>query len=279
MPKRAESSHAKRDFGGLRQPFYVYQFSAVHPVHAVNLRADNPSINIFIAYMVCLNYNPSSMKPSPLRSPVAVLRHFCGPREGSPMYQQEFADMIGCSRIYLQKIEQTPRHGGQKLSEKLAYRIFHETGISLDWLLAGNPKSPPLSARGEPYTRKLFAEAQAEKQYFDQQHPFFRNTNAIGFCAQLIAILENANAKKNYYMAAYKVCKALDSLRDEFGQDEQVYPVNNPSGHVHVVRDTAARAVLKSLITEAEQFDRRFDAFRIAQKKQSSPQRRKKKRA
>jgi len=83
----------------------------------------------------------SIIKPSPLRHPVAIVRQICR------LYQKEFAQLIGCSRIYLQKIEQTPQHGGQRLSEKLATRISHETGVSLTWLLTGDPNLPAVSGR------------------------------------------------------------------------------------------------------------------------------------
>ena len=160
------------------------------------------------------------MKPSALRHPVAVLRNICG------LYQKEFAELIGCSRIYLQKIEQTPQHYGQRLSEKLAQRIFHETGISLAWLLNGDPSAPPISANGEPYTRETFQRNQAHKIFYDRPNPFFFRNDALGFCARLIAILESAAKRREYFMAAYKVDAALKSLRREFGKDEEAYPTD-----------------------------------------------------
>src|ERR1700676_5208429 len=91
------------------------------------------------------------MKPSALRHPLAVLRQICG------MYQQQFADEIAqCSRVYLQKIEQTPNHGGQKISEALAMRVAHETGVAVSWLLASDPSTPPLDGAGKPYTSASF---------------------------------------------------------------------------------------------------------------------------
>ena len=212
------------------------------------------------------------MKPSPLRHPVAIVRQICR------LYQKEFAELIGCSRIYLQKIEQTPQHGGQRLSEKLATRISHETGISLAWLLTGDPNLPAVSGRGEPYTHQIYEHAQAEKKWFDQPQPYFRRNSALGFCAQLVAILESANAQKKYFMAEYKVGKALESLRNEFGQDLQLYP------------DTRARAVMfypavKILRKLRDHGQKQIDegkqqpAALKARRKRASSQRQKKKRA
>jgi len=160
------------------------------------------------------------MRRSFHRHPVAILREKCG------LYQKEFADLIGCSRINLQKIEnycqrseQTPKRRGQPLSQKLAQRIFHETGISLDWLRAGDPSAPPVSGRGEPYTLETFQRAQAEKKYFDRPHPWFQNNDALKCCARVVAILQSASKGNAYYMAMWKLGAALDALQKEFGQE------------------------------------------------------------
>ena len=158
------------------------------------------------------------MKPSTLRHPVAVLRKICD------LYQKEFADKIGCSRIYVQKIEQTPKHGGQKLSSKLAQRIFHETGVSLDWLLGGDPSAPPVSAKGEPYTRGTYKNAQAQKIYRDRPKDWNFSTDFLSMAARLRSILASATGRDGkqrpaYFMAAYETRKFLDELAKEYGED------------------------------------------------------------
>ena len=160
------------------------------------------------------------MRRSYHRHPVAILREKCG------LYQKEFADLIGCSRINLQKIEnycqrseQTPKRRGQPLSQKLAQRIFHETGISLDWLRAGDPSPPCVSGRGEPYTEEIYHRAQAEKKYYDRPHPWFQNNDALKCCARVVAILQSASKGNAYYMAMWKLGAALDALQKEFGQE------------------------------------------------------------
>jgi transcriptional regulator with XRE-family HTH domain len=158
------------------------------------------------------------VKPSTLRHPVAVLRKICG------LYQKEFADKIGCSRIYVQKIEQTPEHGGQKLSSKLAQRIFHETGVSLDWLLGGDPSAPPVSAKGEPYTRETYKKAQAQKIYSDRPKDWSFSMDFLSMAARLRSILANATGRDGkhrpaYFMAAYETRKFLDGLAKNYGED------------------------------------------------------------
>lgn len=123
--------------------------------------------------------------------------------------------------------------GRLKLGQELATKMFHETGISPVWLLNGDPTTPPVAANGEPYTRAKFERAQAVRIHHDQPHPIFRNNDAVGFCARLIAILERAAERKDYYMAFYKINAALDSLRDEFGMDEKLYQHTGPL-HVNI---------------------------------------------
>jgi hypothetical protein len=110
-------------------------------------------------------------------------------------------------------------HKGQSLSQRLAQRIFHETGVSLDWLRAGDPSAPPVSGRGEPYTLEIFQRAQAEKKYFDRPHPWFQNNDALKCCARVVAILQSASKRNAYYMAMWKLGAALDALQKEFGHE------------------------------------------------------------
>jgi transcriptional regulator with XRE-family HTH domain len=208
---------------------------------------------------------------------VARLRAFLNKSE--KFDQAQFAKMIGCSVCKLQNIET----GRTKLDEELATKLLTETHISPEWLLTNDPKAPLVSANGEPYTVEMFDRAQAEKKkekgFFFQGHPYFRLTNAIGFCAQLVAILESAKAQKKYYMAAYKVGKALDSLRNEFGQNLQIYPVIHSP---HLVIHASALEILRQLLNlgqkEVDKSNQRR-ATLMARTKRSSSQQRKKKRA
>jgi hypothetical protein len=139
----------------------------------------------------------------------------------------------------------------------MATKMFHETGISIDWLLAGDPNAPAVAANGEPYTKEIYDEVQSNKLAFDQPHEWFRHTDELGFCAQLVAILENANAQKNYYLAACEIGEALESLRKKFAPDLSAQRPAPP----------AAAAAFKPLI----QFGENFAAeLKKRQKKQSS---------
>jgi hypothetical protein len=91
-------------------------------------------------------------------------------------------------------------------------------------------------------------------------------------------------------MAAYKVGKALDSLRNEFGQNQQIYPVTNSSG----VAYAPALEILGQLFDQGQkQVDESNQRLAVnsgyyvvkggtvvmARRKQPSSQQRKKKRA
>ena len=217
-----------------------------------------------------MRYNIWQMSRSTKKSTLAVLREIIGINAG------QMGKRLGCSRHTINSIE----INRIALGEERATKLFTETQISPDWLLANDPKAPPVSAKGERYTREIFERAQAENQkgFFEQGHPYFRRTNTIGFCAQLVAILESASAQKKYFMAAYKVGKALDSLRDEFGQNLQIYPVTHSSLVIH----PPALEILGQLLDvgqkELDKSNQRLAAL-MARRKRPSSQRQKKKRA
>lgn len=184
------------------------------------------------------------MRTSSRRTTAAVLRQILGIKDF------EMAEILGRSKYTIHNIES----GRLELSHSLATKMFHETGISLDWLLNEDPNAPPISGRGEQYTKEIFEKAQAEKIYYDQPHPLSRNTDELGSCARLIAILESASAHENYYMALYKVRTALDSLQGEFGMDESLYRYAGP----HHVNNGMAVTLLKRILSRDKQLEDRI---------------------
>ena len=94
-----------------------------------------------------------SRKARTLKHPLAVLRKMLG------LGQQRLAEMTGRSRIGIQRVER----GTLPLSEKLAERISHETWVSAQWLMDGNPEAAPwlrnhtdIPYRKEHYERLRF---------------------------------------------------------------------------------------------------------------------------
>jgi plasmid maintenance system antidote protein VapI len=199
------------------------------------------------------------------KTTTAVLREILGIKDF------EMAEKMGRSVHTIRSLES----GRLKLGGELATKMVHETGISSVWLLNGDPTAPAVSANGEPYTRAKFEEAQAEKIYYDQPHPGSRKMVELGWSARLVAILESACARKNYYMALYKANAALDSLQREFGIDEKLY--QHEDDFSHVVNHSMARELFKTLLARGnKQFEEQIK-FRRATSKEKSKQLSKKK--
>jgi transcriptional regulator with XRE-family HTH domain len=175
------------------------------------------------------------------KTPAAVLRKILR------ITDHEMADKLKRSVHTIRSIES----GRLKLTRELATKMFHETGISPDWLLNGDPTAPPISASGQEYKREEYDRAQARKIHYDQPHPIFRNNDALGVCARLIAILESASAGKDYYMALYKVHTALDSLQGEFGIDEKAYQHSGP----HSMNATMAVRLFKQVLARHKELE------------------------
>jgi transcriptional regulator with XRE-family HTH domain len=154
------------------------------------------------------------MRPSPHRHTLAVLRTFLG------LTQKEMADLAECSRPTIQAIEL----GKLQLSEKLAKRIEHETGIGLEWLLAGDPTVPPQRIGGIPYSKSVFDSYQASKmrRHSDPNDRHYMH----GFMA--VALLEISNMVLQCYEAGnldlcgFKLKQALAELRKGLGVSDKM---------------------------------------------------------
>lgn len=73
--------------------------------------------------------------------------------------QSDLADLVGRSPRTIQAIEA----GRLTLSEDLAVRTSHETGVSMHWLLANRPDDPPTTAvSGTAFTKSVYEETRAK---------------------------------------------------------------------------------------------------------------------
>src|SRR5215831_21391495 len=197
----------------------------------------------------------ASMRTSSKRTTAAVLRSIIGIKDW------EMAKLLDCSISTIYSVES----GRLKLSEALGTRMFHETGISLNWLLAGNPEAPPISERDEPYTRAIYTRAQAEKEGFNNRHADLLAMDEVGLCARVIAILEAANKNKNYFMVNYELSKALQVLE----LDQKL-----PSMHGKATSPKASVQLLKNVLARYKKLTEAVDAVRQYALKQSSSKRR-----
>jgi hypothetical protein len=88
----------------------------------------------------------------------------------------------------------------------------------MKWLLDGNPLARPVSEFGEKYSKAFFDKVQARKKYFAHVQENAVKADALEFLRTIVNVLVRANRKGNYHLIAYRIGKALDELRSEFGQ-------------------------------------------------------------
>jgi transcriptional regulator with XRE-family HTH domain len=131
------------------------------------------------------------------------------------MGQKEMAELVKCATITIQKIE----NRGLTLSEGLARRISHETGVPLQWLLKGDPLQPALGLDGSPYSRESYDRFRARKtprnKFIDElMLPIY----SLICHAEIRAIAESAhNRGADFQLFRYKLDLVLSELAREFG--------------------------------------------------------------
>ena len=95
------------------------------------------------------------MRPSPLRHTLAVHRNIIG------LTQKEMAALMGRSARTVQAIEL----GQLPLTQELALKLEHETGVEVAWLLADNPDAPPRRGASAYGFQRLPAEHYSRRDY------------------------------------------------------------------------------------------------------------------
>jgi hypothetical protein len=131
------------------------------------------------------------------------------------MGQKEMAALVGCSTVTIQKVENL----GLKLSDGLAKRISHETGVTVGWLLDGDPEVPPKSRMiGAPYSKQIFEFAQSKA--VTESTTLAASFTTLMFYGQIRSIYRSAVRAGDGDLAAYKLGHALRVLAKEFGSQE-----------------------------------------------------------
>ena len=153
------------------------------------------------------------MRTSSLKTTAAVLRATINQRtksDGSKQYfdQAAMAELLGYSLGMIKAVE-----SGGNLSETLAKRMVHETGISLAWLLNGDVSAPPIAERGgEPFTAETFEWRQANKVHWDELSEFELTLEFLMFAGRLRSIVQDAQRRKDVAMTFYRIGKFLCTL-------------------------------------------------------------------
>jgi transcriptional regulator with XRE-family HTH domain len=150
------------------------------------------------------------MRPSAENHPLAILRRILN------WTQKEAAKRLGVSPQTIQGIEL----GTRRLTEHNAQRITDRTGVSLDWLLSGNPKAMPL-VEGE---FNEFTKATHEKWLADLRRAKVAMTdgsyildNAPGLAIALLMLLVKVGKSgERASLAVHKADEAVERLFAEF---------------------------------------------------------------
>jgi transcriptional regulator with XRE-family HTH domain len=161
------------------------------------------------------------MRRSGLKHTVAVLRSVIG------VGQKELAALVDCSPATIQSIELNS--GRLKLSESLAERISHETGVDLNWLLSNDTRKQPTAFGGKPYTKQSFEERRAK---FNKIYEPLTELRADGLEVAAETLLVDfwgtwlAGARKGKLkLSIYKFCRALQDIRKDMGITREEFVV------------------------------------------------------
>jgi hypothetical protein len=79
-----------------------------------------------------------------------------------------------------------------KLSAAMAAKMNYASGISITWLMDGNPAAPPVDWYGKEYTKKTYDEVQARKKNFATVQDVAVKERARESFRAICAILVNA---------------------------------------------------------------------------------------
>jgi transcriptional regulator with XRE-family HTH domain len=152
------------------------------------------------------------MRRSSLRHPIAVLRTII------KISQPDFSRLAGIAESTLAKIESLRL----PLSKENAIKISAQTGVSMGWLMEGDPLAPPRAdefrfpAEGkEPveFTRNLFEQCRAQIEFGDSPKIAVRAQLPL---IELTAMAASARTLAQQRMFSYKVKKAFEGLAKEF---------------------------------------------------------------
>jgi transcriptional regulator with XRE-family HTH domain len=160
------------------------------------------------------------------RHVLASVRRTCG------LTQKQLAQLLGVSAISVQRIEQ----GSLKLSEELAETAQRQLDISAEWLLANDPKIPPLSSRNAYWTKDLYEFRQgsrftvSEKRLSGRESAFQVNLELtpeqladkltdyykITINAVTDALLEGAKGTPKQGILIHRLTEAMNLLQRDF---------------------------------------------------------------
>lgn len=145
------------------------------------------------------------------RKKMSVVQHL---RESLGMPQKQFMDVIGRTLDAVRSLE----CGRLALSQSLAAEIAVATGISLEWLMAGDATKPMTSQYGGgPYSKAVFDRVQAQRRRDKNDVPsmicLLRDVRILA--VQMLHTLLEAWKSQNSELCAFKMMEAMDAVREQ----------------------------------------------------------------
>lgn len=213
------------------------------------------------------------MRHSTKQTTVAVLRSIIGVKA------DEMARILRCSIATINSLEVK---GRLKLSEEMAVRIMSETGISLAWLLGGDPSSPAVTEEGGPFTPETFDRVQAGKAFSSNLESWGFSIRFIKFVFRMRASLAAVKRAKDLALMEYRVTKFLDALMVECGVDFrfQEMPIQLLELEQDIAEwkelDKAAGMMVRGTLAPHEakkKLERRVERFGSSENKSKKPSR------
>ena len=121
--------------------------------------------------------------------------------------------MLGLTAHSIKSIEAGPHR--MSLSLDVAQKAVEQFDVSFDWLLANNPRRPPVDSRGSPYTQATFDRRQAELKkgkkihVRDMKSMISVRNDIVDVAARVAGILVLALERGEYQKTALKLRKTL----------------------------------------------------------------------
>lgn len=142
--------------------------------------------------------------------------------------QKELAKLLGVAGITVQKIEQ----GKLKLSEELAQKVQNELDVSAAWLLANDPKMPPVTFRGGSWAKIWYEYTQAlrlDRNFaLDESADAFTAWQIEELSAKIASLLRASKGTPKQGILLHRLRQSLSELAEQFPTDEAVLAQHAP---------------------------------------------------
>ena len=142
-------------------------------------------------------------------------------RELIDLTQAEMGERLFLDRGTYQSLELGPKR--LRMTKAMAQKISRLTGLSAEWLLAGNPEAPMVDTDGRPYSHKTFNAAQnyVRKGRGGPIETHYVCSTAGEIILQIFSVLLGAYRDRKFAQRSAEIHKFLERMAEKFGRDQQ----------------------------------------------------------